>query len=358
MGERIHPSFSQTPGTWADNEAFVMVFIADPQFGMVGGPDSWLAESTSLNKVIDIVNTLSPRPQFCAILGDLVHHMPDMYRNLVDDCNEVFHRQISSIKECVARLDLAIPVVLTPGNHDIGDTPTPSSISVYNEAFGLDYFQFQAGGLHVIALNSALICDPSEAPSEAAEQNEWLTRALLNKKGVTSQMRVILQHHPPWLDHADEPDKLESKSHVRGQIIQNDNFHIPLARRKPLLEMLQKAGNVDSVFAGHFHQNRVTASEGRPGDIRIVVSASVCENLAPVVDGMCMPLVDEPGFRIAKFFPAEQGMPALLVSRYFSTADLAKAVNPLSIPLDRNDPEDWHGLFYANMEAKRGADIS
>lgn len=344
MDERIHPSFGKPSGGPVDSEPFVMVFIADPQFGMVGGAASWQPESSAFSRIVDIVNAMAPRPRFCAVLGDLVHHMPDIYRDAVNDCESVFHRQIASFKECLACVNPAIPVVLTPGNHDVGNTPTPSSISVYKEAFGLDYFQFQTGGLQVIALNSALTCDPSEAQTEAGAQEEWLKRALRDDKAGACQMRVILQHHPLWLDRADEPDQLLSQSHIRGVTVPNDYFHIPLVRRTPLLQMLQNAENVDSVFTGHFHQNRVTASGQKPQDIRMIVSASASENLAPVVNGKCMPVVDEPGFRVAKFFPATQGTPALLVSRYFSTASFGQALDTLPVPLNPNDPEDWSGF--------------
>lgn len=343
--KRTHPCFMQPPAAPSDDEPFVMVFIADPQFGMVGGAECWDVEFSAFNRIIDILNSMSPRPRFCAVLGDLVHHVPDMYEKTVIDCASVFQRQIASFKSCLARVNSAIPVVLTPGNHDVGNAPTPQSISKYKEAFGSDYFQFTTGSLKVIALNSGLLYDPSKARNEAEEQERWLQRALKPDTEKACEKCIILQHHPLWLNNVDEPDKLASQSHIRGFTIPDDYFHVPLSRRQPLHKMLQSAGNVDSVFTGHFHQNRVRTSRGNPKDIRMVVSASSSENLAPVVNGQCTPVVDAPGFRVAKFFPASQDYPALLVSRYFSTAGFAPGVNPLSVPLRRADPNNWEGFF-------------
>lgn len=344
MSERTHLRFPEPSS--ASDEPFVFFVVADPQLGMTQGPYLWDTDVDAFNRTLDILNEVTPRPRFCSVLGDFAHNIPDLYWETVPDCSMIFRKQNLSFKKCLSKVDAAIPVVLVPGNHDVGNTPTAASLGIYREEFGQDYFTFSVGSLQVIALNSTLFYDPSSVPREAEAQNQWLDRALENKEGATPQTRIILQHHPLWLDHCDEPDKLDSKSHTRGTIVANDCFHIPSERRQPLLDTLRKAGNVDSVFSGHFHQNRVSSSGRTPDNegIRQVTTASASENLAPVEDGECMPVV-EPGFRVVKYFPATADAPALVVSRYFSTVDYDANVSKLCVPLERTDPNNWDGFF-------------
>lgn len=39
-------------------------------------------------------------------------------------------------------VDSSIPVVLVPGNHDIGQVPTPNELELYCSRWGDDYFSF------------------------------------------------------------------------------------------------------------------------------------------------------------------------------------------------------------------------
>ena len=55
-----------------------------------------------------------------------------------------------------------IPLVCVCGNHDVGDTPSHTSIRQYNAAFGDDYFSFYRSGCCFIVLNSQLYADSSQ----------------------------------------------------------------------------------------------------------------------------------------------------------------------------------------------------
>jgi serine/threonine-protein phosphatase CPPED1 len=350
MSEREHPRFESCDAP--DDEPFVFFLAADPQLGMMNGAHSWETDITAFNNMLDILNAITPKPRFCAVLGDLVHHCPEIYSTAVDDCAGVYSRQVSSFKQCLSRVSEDIPILLLPGNHDVGNAPTEESIARFTNEFGLDYYQFSIGNLHVIALNSGLLYDPSIAPKEALAQDAWLDRTLSFRASKDAdgslQTRIVLLHHPVWLEACDEPDQLESRSHTRGRVISNSCFHLSRARRQPFLDKLLKAGNVACIFSGHFHQNRASSSSerGRTNGnvIRMVTTASACECMAPVVDGACMPNVDKPGFRIVKYFPAKAGTPALLVDRYFSTSECMAGASPLKIPLERSKPDDWDGF--------------
>ena len=56
-------------------------------------------------------------------------------------------RQVASFKEALHALNPSIPLILQPGNHDIGQRPTPADVQRYRELFGDDYFSFWVGGV-------------------------------------------------------------------------------------------------------------------------------------------------------------------------------------------------------------------
>jgi serine/threonine-protein phosphatase CPPED1 len=66
---------------------------------------------------------------------------------------------------------------------------------------------------------------------------------------------VIFQHHPFFLERADEKDQY---------------FNIPGARRQPLLEAFHGAG-VQHIFAGHYHRN----AHGVDGDLEMITTGPV-----------------------------------------------------------------------------------
>ena len=49
---------------------------------------------------------------------------------------------MAAFKEALHELNPSIPLILQPGNHDIGQRPTPADVQRYRERFGDDYFSF------------------------------------------------------------------------------------------------------------------------------------------------------------------------------------------------------------------------
>ena len=78
---------------------------------------------------------------------------------------------MASFKEALHELSPDIPLVLQPGNHDIGQSPTPADIERYRQRFGDDYFEFWVGGVLYIALNSQYYRDDSAVVRERLEQD-------------------------------------------------------------------------------------------------------------------------------------------------------------------------------------------
>lgn len=101
----------------AEADRLIMVVIADPQLGMKGGASDWREDITTFDRVIKAVNILHPRPHFCVVVGDFVHHHPSIYPEM-ENCASVFERQLNDFQSCVAQLHESIPVFFCPGNHD------------------------------------------------------------------------------------------------------------------------------------------------------------------------------------------------------------------------------------------------
>jgi hypothetical protein len=213
-------------------------------------------------------------------------------------------------------------------------------VRAYRNSFGPDYYSFDASAqLRVIVLNSSLLYNSSKATSLANEQLAWL-----DKPGVLdgTGSKIILMHHPMYLDHEDEEDNLPSQSHFRGVSFSNLYFHIPQEQRRAVMDRLCNAGGVLGIFAGHFHQCRV-AQRAR-GGIAMITTSALGAQLGEVgSDGTLKPPTQRPGFRIVKFMPAtENGHFGEIYSRYFNTED----VPGHSIPLQRDLPDNWKHVAY------------
>ena len=65
------------------------------------------------------------RPKFLLISGDLTNAFPS------DEDLAVGARQVADFKEALRELDPHIPLILQPGNHDIGQQPTADDVARY-----------------------------------------------------------------------------------------------------------------------------------------------------------------------------------------------------------------------------------
>src|SRR5690606_4334523 len=97
-----------------------------------------------------------------------------------------------------------------------------------------------------IVLNSSLIHSPDRAPDAYEAQLAWLRTELDAARASGAPHIVIFQHHPWFIEKADEPDEY---------------FNLPLMRRTPLLALFREAG-VRTLVSGHFHRNAVTTDAG------------------------------------------------------------------------------------------------
>lgn len=147
---------------------------------------------------------------------------------------------------------LGAPVLVLPGNHDVGDNPGDGGyvsaspvgagpLAAWHEVFPADRFAKDASGWQVVGLNAQLL--NSGLPEEAA-QWAWLEATL------TGPGPVALFIHKPLFRAA--PDEPADPTPYR---------YVPMAARDRLMGLIRGAG-VKLVGCGHVHQTRQVQAEG------------------------------------------------------------------------------------------------
>jgi serine/threonine-protein phosphatase CPPED1 len=219
---------------------FFFIQLSDPQFGMYEGDKGYEQETANYEFAIATANRL--KPAFVIVTGDLVNKSGDP-------------GQVSEYLRVSKKLLPSIPIYHLPGNHDVGNEPSPESLAAYRRSFGRDYYSFRSGPLYAIVLDSALIKAPQNTPREAAEQESWLRSELEKASGSGEHNIVVFQHHPYFVDSP----------------VEKDEYHnIPGERRRAYLDLLRSHG-VRWVFAGHYHQNALA----NDGDLQMITTGPV-----------------------------------------------------------------------------------
>lgn len=229
---------AQQPSASAENRPVTFAVLADPQLGMYAKDKDFLQEKANLEFVVANLNRL--HPDFVVVCGDLTDRTGD-------------EAEIAAYKQEMRELDPTIPVYNVPGNHDVGNLPTSSTLAGYRADYGPDYYTFHYGHILGIVLDSNLISAPDHVPDEAAKQEEWLRNTLSH--ATADQDILVFQHIPFFLKDANEKDQY---------------FNIPLAARTKYLDLLS-ANRVHFVFAGHYHR----LAGGTDGPLTEVVTGAV-----------------------------------------------------------------------------------
>lgn len=248
--------------------------LSDTQFGFSNADRDFVQDTLNAEFAVATVNRL--KPAFVIVTGDLVNKPGD-------------GAQIAEYRRVLAKVDPAIPVYHVAGNHDIENEPTAASLAAYRAVFGKDYYTFSAGPLLGIVLNSTIVHSPMHVADELAAQDRWLRETVAASRTSGARHVVIFQHHPWFLEKADEPDQY---------------FNIPLARRAPYLALFREAG-ITQLVSGHLHR----ATEARDAGVVSIVTGPVSR-----------PLGGQSGLRI--FVVDDQA----IASRYFSLGELPYAM--------------------------------
>ena len=242
-----------------NHKPFFFIQMSDPQFGMLTANADFAGESVLFAKAVAQANRLNPA--FIVLTGDLIN-VP---------ANEL---QTSAAWGVWGRLKPTIKTWFLPGNHDIGDAPTPETLLWYRRRIGKDWYSFNQETWHFIALNSCIIFNSSHAEQEMQNQWSWLQHDLQQSQARYAGRIMVFMHHSLFLQLPDEPD--------------DQYFNIPLACRRQYLELFHRY-HVAAVIAGHRHLNR----QGTDGLLQMITTAPVG-----------MPLGNDPsGFRIVRVYP-------------------------------------------------------
>ena len=264
--------------TLASTQDFSFLVMSDPQFGMYTENREFAQETANFSFAIATANRL--HPAFVVVCGDLTNKAADP-------------AQVAEYQRVAHLLHRSIPLHNVPGNHDVGNQPTPESLAAYRRNYGADYYTFRQSGFEGIVLNSSLIQHPEQAPQEAAKQEAWIENELRQAQVQGVGKVVVFQHIPWFLITADEPDQY---------------FNIPTTTRARYLAMFEKYG-VHEVFAGHYHRN----AEGRSPNLRVTTTGPVGKPLGVDPSGMRIVTVKSGSFESQYYgfgnLPNQIGLP-------------------------------------------------
>jgi 3',5'-cyclic AMP phosphodiesterase CpdA len=275
-------------GGWRGPVDFIQ--LADPQLGMLHQDVRWEEEVAMLRRAIEHANRL--RPRFVLVSGDLV--------NKFGGSDE---QQLAALGRALGALDAAIPIVLQPGNHDLGQVPTPASVARYVSRHGDDFFSFWTGGVCFLSLNSQyyLPRGAEQTGSLGEAQLQWLEREVAGPCGARKRRAhvVMLSHAAPFVG-------AEEEAHGWA------NWALP-ARRAALAAAARAGAKL--WLSGHFHGN----AAGRSGGGVEVVTTSACGSMinwtAPAAQVAPLPTPD---------FNTAVGSPAVVAGERHSGVRLVR----------------------------------
>lgn len=224
------------------------VLIADTQIGFYDNNKSYTQDSLNLELTVRKINEI--RPDFVVINGDMVNTSGS-------------RKQLACFSEVIEKISSDIPVWYIPGNHDLGSGTKDEKIEAYIDRYGYDRFSFTVGDRMFIGINSSIIKDGRT--EHEAEQMKWLKRALRNslkKKAET----YIFCHYPFFIKRYDEDVTYSNQS----------------AEKRDEYWKLFKEFQVKAVFAGHLHDDYISAYDG----IGMITVGPVSKGLGQGVPGM------------------------------------------------------------------------
>jgi len=180
-----------------------------------------------LRHTVAMLNALEPA--FVVHVGDMIHPVPEAVS---------YPQAVRQFRDTMA--ELACPVHLVPGNHDVGDKQAdyvpagairPEYVELYSRHFGEHFYGFDRQGCHSAVINTSLI--NSGLPQER-EQAAWLETDLAAHAG---QRIFLFMHYPPFVATRDE----------HGHYDNNDE-----PGRSWLLDVVARH-KVAAAFTGHVH---------------------------------------------------------------------------------------------------------
>ena len=224
-------------GTRPSAEGFVFVHASDTHIS-----EQSAARTRRLRALADSI-----KPGFVIITGDLVRDALRVGEPEARGYYDLFARE---------RGAFAMPVYTVPGNHEIfGIETTRSGVSpthplfaktMYRSYFGPDYYSFNRGGVHFVALNTVDVRGEDYYGHVDSLQLSWLARDLeaippgtpvvtFNHIPFFSTSEQLMGYHPEW--PAPTLIKVNGKETFRHTVSNAADVLAVLARRQHVLAL-------------------------------------------------------------------------------------------------------------------------
>ena len=190
--------YQKVDGTGSARADFALFKSPSPaQFTFIHASDTHISDK-SLDRMAKFQAVIdSVRPDFVLVTGDLIK-----------DALRVPEKEATTLYELYKSEMLKVPQTVwnVPGNHEIfGIERELSKVSpqhplygrkMYRSYFGPDYYSFNYGGIHFVALNSLDFDDMWYYGSIDSVQREWLKKDLAAQPAT---MPVVTFQHVPFL---------------------------------------------------------------------------------------------------------------------------------------------------------------
>ncbi|MEE9416667.1 MAG: metallophosphoesterase, partial [Acidimicrobiales bacterium] len=168
------------------------------------------------------------KPDLVVHLGDVVHPIPtlDTHADALEVATEIYS-------------DLGAPMVVVPGNHDVGDKAASAYAPVlvsdsrefFMQTWGAPFQSFDMAGLHFVTIDGGLL---GAATNDGEAQWAWLEKDLRSNQARC----FVFTHYPPFLVDPEEDEHYDNLA--------------PSVRSR-LLDLLVE-NEVEALFSGHVHR--------------------------------------------------------------------------------------------------------
>lgn len=229
--------------------------IADPQIGFVTSKIATRSQKyyernyqhdlQYVQAMIPLVN--AEHPDLVLVAGDLMQNAED----------------IGAVWPALLK-EFNAPVLVAPGNHDMGNNVTAANLERFTTLFGSAWSSVSKNGYRIIVMNSQFwyATDGSTAANSAKQAHDaWLDAEIA--AAVAAGEKIILSSHiPPFENTVDEA---------------NSYFNCPTAMRTTFMDKLI-ANGVDYWLCGHTHTKTQHQYANAKGTLNIWTAEAVCEN--------------------------------------------------------------------------------
>lgn len=221
----------------------------------------------ALQRVIETLNRLVPRPHAVVITGDLVDFgTAEAYQTL---------RQTLQA--------LRLPWLLMPGNHDDRQQLRAAFPDhLYLQGGETLHWQQRVNDVQLLALDSSVPQQPWGFVDE--DQLQWLDQQLQREPQLPT---LVMLHHPPFLSGI---------GHMDQQPLRNADALAAVLRRHP---------QVERVLSGHLHRSVQARFAGTLACVAPGISHQVAFDLSE--NGPAHFVLEPPGFLLHRWHP-RQGM--------------------------------------------------